>query len=184
MTMPTIPSAAQTNSADLLREPGAARGPRKTPSYRAAPGAGAGGDGVGHRAGLPEPGATKPLGDAFIRAISIILTLIIFCTVVTGIVGMESLKKIGRIGETLRQRFAMPDSVAFLTEVGGASPAWISPYRLRERTAVHIGEYESLDQAKRRLHRSDKYEKAGVRDFVDGTGYCSGACDHGNCCGR
>ena len=42
--------------------------------------------------------AMKPLGDAFIRAISMIITLIIFCTVVTGIAGMQSLKKVGRVG--------------------------------------------------------------------------------------
>jgi aerobic C4-dicarboxylate transport protein len=32
--------------------------------------------------------AMKPLGDAFIRLIAMIITLIIFCTVVTGIAGM------------------------------------------------------------------------------------------------
>src|SRR5260370_41105585 len=37
--------------------------------------------------------AMKPLGDAFIRLITMILTLVIFCTVVTGIAGMEDLKK-------------------------------------------------------------------------------------------
>jgi aerobic C4-dicarboxylate transport protein len=42
--------------------------------------------------------AMKPLGDAFIRLISMIITLLIFCTVVTGIAGMESLKKVGRVG--------------------------------------------------------------------------------------
>src|SRR5271168_1587943 len=42
--------------------------------------------------------AMKPLGDAFIRVISMIISLIIFCTVVTGIAGMENLKKVGRIG--------------------------------------------------------------------------------------
>ena len=42
--------------------------------------------------------AMKPLGDAFIRLISMIITLIIFCTVVSGIAGMESLKKVGRVG--------------------------------------------------------------------------------------
>jgi len=36
----------------------------------------------------------KPLGDAFIRLITMIITLIIFCTVVTGIAGMDSLKKV------------------------------------------------------------------------------------------
>ena len=34
--------------------------------------------------------AMKPLGDAFIRLITMIVTLIIFCTVVTGIAGMQA----------------------------------------------------------------------------------------------
>jgi aerobic C4-dicarboxylate transport protein len=42
--------------------------------------------------------AMRPLGDAFIRLISMIITLVIFCTVVTGIAGMENLKKVGRVG--------------------------------------------------------------------------------------
>ncbi len=42
--------------------------------------------------------AMKPLGDAFIRLITMIITLVIFCTVVTGIAGMEDLKKVGRVG--------------------------------------------------------------------------------------
>ena len=42
--------------------------------------------------------AMKPLGDAFIKLISMIISLIIFCTVVTGIAGMQDLKKVGRVG--------------------------------------------------------------------------------------
>jgi aerobic C4-dicarboxylate transport protein len=42
--------------------------------------------------------AMKPLGDGFIHLITMIITLIIFCTVVTGIAGMEDLKKVGRVG--------------------------------------------------------------------------------------
>jgi aerobic C4-dicarboxylate transport protein len=42
--------------------------------------------------------AMKPLGDAFIRLITMIITLVIFCTVVTGIAGMEDMKKVGRVG--------------------------------------------------------------------------------------
>src|ERR1700693_5114358 len=42
--------------------------------------------------------ALKPLGDAFIRLITMIITLVIFCTVVTGIAGMEDMKKVGRVG--------------------------------------------------------------------------------------
>jgi aerobic C4-dicarboxylate transport protein len=42
--------------------------------------------------------AMKPLGDAFIRLITMIITPIIFCTVVSGIAGMQDLKKVGRVG--------------------------------------------------------------------------------------
>src|SRR6516162_9035539 len=40
----------------------------------------------------------KPLGDGFIRLITMIITLIFFGTVVTGIAGMEDMKKVGRVG--------------------------------------------------------------------------------------
>jgi aerobic C4-dicarboxylate transport protein len=42
--------------------------------------------------------AMKPLGDAFIHLITMIIALIIFCTVVTGIAGMQDMKKVGRVG--------------------------------------------------------------------------------------
>ena len=38
----------------------------------------------------------KPLGDGFIKLIKMIITPIIFCTVVVGIVGMEDMKKVGK----------------------------------------------------------------------------------------
>jgi aerobic C4-dicarboxylate transport protein len=40
----------------------------------------------------------KPLGDGFIKLIKMIIAPIIFCTVVTGIAGMEDMKKVGRVG--------------------------------------------------------------------------------------
>ena len=42
--------------------------------------------------------AMKPLGDGFIRMITMIITVMIFCTVVTGIAGMQDLRKVGRVG--------------------------------------------------------------------------------------
>jgi aerobic C4-dicarboxylate transport protein len=42
--------------------------------------------------------AMKPLGDGFIRLITMIISLIIFCTVVTGIASMQDMKKVGRVG--------------------------------------------------------------------------------------
>lgn len=40
----------------------------------------------------------KPLGDAFINGIKMVITPVVFCTIVSGIAGMESLKKVGRVG--------------------------------------------------------------------------------------
>jgi len=40
----------------------------------------------------------KPLGDGFIKLIKMIIAPVIFCTVVSGIAGMQDIKKIGRVG--------------------------------------------------------------------------------------
>ena len=40
----------------------------------------------------------KPLGDGFIKLIKMIIAPVIFCTVVTGIAGMQDIKKVGRVG--------------------------------------------------------------------------------------
>lgn len=40
----------------------------------------------------------KPLGDAFIKLIKMIIAPVIFCTIVTGIAGMQDTKKVGRVG--------------------------------------------------------------------------------------
>ncbi|NVZ21203.1 dicarboxylate/amino acid:cation symporter [Pseudomonas costantinii] len=40
----------------------------------------------------------KPLGDTFIKLIKMLIAPIIFCTVVSGIASMQSLKRIGRVG--------------------------------------------------------------------------------------
>jgi aerobic C4-dicarboxylate transport protein len=42
--------------------------------------------------------ALKPLGDGFIKLIKMVVGPIIFCTVVTGIASMESIKQAGRVG--------------------------------------------------------------------------------------
>lgn len=52
---------------------------------------------LGHYA--PDTGtAMKPLGDAFIKLIKMTIAPIIFCTVVSGIAGMQDVKRVGRIG--------------------------------------------------------------------------------------
>ncbi|MDD2581440.1 MAG: dicarboxylate/amino acid:cation symporter [Desulfuromonadaceae bacterium] len=66
---------------------------------------------VGHF--YPETGAAmKPLGDGFIKLIKMIITPVIFCTVVTGIAGMEDMKKVGRVGVKALLYFEVVSSIA------------------------------------------------------------------------
>jgi len=58
--------------------------------------------------------AMKPLGDGFIRLITMIITLIIFCTVVSGIAGMQDLKKVGRVGGKALLYFEVVSTIALV----------------------------------------------------------------------
>ena len=61
----------------------------------------------------PETGAAmKPLGDAFIKLIKMIIAPIIFCTVVVGIAGMEDLKKVGKTGGYALLYFEVVSTIA------------------------------------------------------------------------
>src|SRR5271169_5578744 len=61
----------------------------------------------------PETGADmKPLGDGFIKLIKMIIAPIIFCTVVTGIAGMEDMKKVGRVGAKALLYFEIVSTLA------------------------------------------------------------------------
>jgi len=63
----------------------------------------------------PKAGAAmKPLGDAFIRLISMVISLVIFCTVVSGISGMQDLKKVGRVGGKALVYFEIVSTLALL----------------------------------------------------------------------
>jgi aerobic C4-dicarboxylate transport protein len=63
----------------------------------------------------PDTGAAmKPLGDAFIKLIKMIIAPIIFCTVVTGIAGMEDMKKIGRVGGKALLYFEVVSTLALV----------------------------------------------------------------------
>jgi aerobic C4-dicarboxylate transport protein len=56
----------------------------------------------------------KPLGDGFIKLIRMLIGPIIFCTVVTGIAGMQDLKKVGRVGGKALLYFELLSSFALL----------------------------------------------------------------------
>ncbi|WP_353190466.1 dicarboxylate/amino acid:cation symporter [Pandoraea pnomenusa] len=56
----------------------------------------------------------KPLGDAFIKLIKMIIGPVIFCTVVTGIAGMEDMKKVGRVGGKALLYFEIVSTLALI----------------------------------------------------------------------
>jgi aerobic C4-dicarboxylate transport protein len=58
--------------------------------------------------------ALKPLGDGFIRLITMVITLIIFCTVVTGIAGMKDLGRVGTVGGKALLYFEIVSTIALL----------------------------------------------------------------------
>lgn len=58
--------------------------------------------------------AMKPLGDGFIRLITMIITVVIFCTVSSGIAGMQDIKKVGRVGGKALLYFEIVSTVALL----------------------------------------------------------------------
>jgi aerobic C4-dicarboxylate transport protein len=63
----------------------------------------------------PEQGVKmKPLGDAFINLVKMLIGPIIFCTVVHGIASMGDLKKLGRVGGKTLLYFEVVSTVALL----------------------------------------------------------------------
>lgn len=56
----------------------------------------------------------KPLADAFIRLVKMMIAPVIFCTVVNGIAGMEDLKKVGRVGLKAIIYFEIVSNIALL----------------------------------------------------------------------
>jgi aerobic C4-dicarboxylate transport protein len=56
--------------------------------------------------------ALKPLGDLFIKLVQMIIGPVIFCTVVTGIAGMQDMKKVGRVGGKALLYFEVASTLA------------------------------------------------------------------------
>ena len=74
---------------------------------------------LGHLA--PEWGTRmKPLGDGFVALIRMIIAPIIFCTVVSGIAGMDDMKKVGRVGGKALLYFEVMSTIALVVGLGVA----------------------------------------------------------------
>jgi aerobic C4-dicarboxylate transport protein len=67
----------------------------------------------------------KPLGDGFIKLIKMVIALVIFCTVVSGISGMESMKKVGSIGGKALLYFEVVSTLALA--IGLIVGNWLRP---------------------------------------------------------
>jgi aerobic C4-dicarboxylate transport protein len=79
---------------------------------------------VGHY--FPEIGKhLKGLGDGFIKLIRMVIAPIIFTTVVVGMAGMESLKRVGRVGFKAILYFEVMTTLALV--IGWAVVKWIEP---------------------------------------------------------
>ena len=64
---------------------------------------------------FPELGTQlKPLGDGFIKLIKMMIAPVIFCTVVLGIAGMESMKSVGRTGVLALLYFEVVSTLALI----------------------------------------------------------------------
>ena len=67
----------------------------------------------------------KPLGDAFIKLIKMAVGLVIFFTVVSGIGGMQSMKKVGRVGGKALIYFEVVSTLALV--IGMLVGNWLTP---------------------------------------------------------
>ncbi|ACZ78882.1 MULTISPECIES: dicarboxylate/amino acid:cation symporter [Dickeya] len=56
----------------------------------------------------------QPLGDGFVKLIKMVIAPVIFCTVVTGIAGMESMKAVGRTGAAALLYFEVVSTLALI----------------------------------------------------------------------
>ena len=71
--------------------------------------------GIGIGAFFPEIGKSlKPLGDAFVKLVKMMIAPIIFCTVVHGIASMGDMKKLGRVGFKTLLYFEIVSTLALL----------------------------------------------------------------------
>ncbi len=65
--------------------------------------------------------AVKPLGDAFIRMIKMIVVPIVFATVILGVAGVGDLKKVGRLGGISLLYFELVTTVAIIMGLTSAN---------------------------------------------------------------
>ena len=91
--------------------------------------------------------ATKPLSDAFLNLIKMVVTPIIFLTVVTGIGNVRDLRKVGRVGGKALLYFEVVTTLALL--IGVAAANWLRPGAGVATTASAAGTAAAADYTQR-----------------------------------
>ncbi|CAG8866462.1 dicarboxylate/amino acid:cation symporter [Pseudomonas fluorescens] len=97
----------------------------------------------------------KPLGDTFIKLIKMLIAPIIFCTVVSGIASMQSLKRIGRVGFKSLLYFEVLTTLALVVGLIGVN-------LMQPGAGMHINP-ATLD-----VHAVDSYSKLAHEQSVVG----------------
>ncbi|WP_084461615.1 dicarboxylate/amino acid:cation symporter [Curvibacter gracilis] len=67
----------------------------------------------------------KPLGDGFIKLVKMVIAVVIFCTIVSGIASMQDLKSMGRTAAKAMLYFEVVSTIALLIGLGVAN--WLQP---------------------------------------------------------
>ena len=112
---------------------------------------------VGHFA--PETGtALKPLGDAFVKLVKMVVTPIVFCTVVVGIASMGDLKKVGRVGAKALIYFEVVTTMALIIGL-------VTVNLVRPGAGIHA-DPAALDSQAVAAYAKAASEPHGVMDFV------------------
>jgi aerobic C4-dicarboxylate transport protein len=99
----------------------------------------------------------KPLGDGFVRLIKMVITPVIFCTVVLGIAGMEDLRSVGRTGLYALGYFEIVTTFALvigLTVVNVLKPGAGMHVDVATLDASRVGQF------------AEKAQHQGVVDFL------------------
>ncbi|QHL86613.1 C4-dicarboxylate transporter DctA [Nibribacter ruber] len=100
----------------------------------------------------------KPLGDAFIRLVKMMIGPVVFCTIVTGIAGMQDMKQVGRVGVKALLYFEVLTTIALV--LGLLVVNLVGPGR-----GMHI-DPASLDATALNALTQKKQETEGVIGFL------------------
>lgn len=102
----------------------------------------------------------KPLGDAFIKLIKMVIAPLIFSSIVIGIAGMQDTKKVGKIGLTSIIYFEIMTTIALI--IGLVFVNWIQP-----GTGMNA-DPASLDVSSVSHYISESKEPHSFMDFIIG----------------